>query len=213
VPVVAAPGVAIPHNGPSAARTASIMSNLNEMSAGLPVPDDDGAADHLPGLAAPHVTLPSTSGENVALDDLGPGRTVLYVYPLTGRPDRDLPNGWDSIPGARGCTPEACDFRDHHEELLAAGATRVFGVSAQDTDYQREVVDRLRLPFAMLSDSELRLAEVLRLPTFEAGGTTLFKRITLVVRDGVVEHVFYPVFPPGAHAQEVLAWLRSVSNG
>jgi peroxiredoxin len=178
----------------------------------MPVPEDDGAADHLPGLAAPRVTLPSTSGENIALDDLGPGCTVLYVYPMTGRPDRDLPEGWDSIPGARGCTPEACDFRDHHEELLDAGATRVFGVSAQDTDYQREVVDRLRLPFAMLSDTELRLAAVLRLPTFRAGGMTLFKRITLVIRDGVVEHAFYPVFPPGAHAQEVLAWLRSTSE-
>lgn len=179
------------------------------MPADLPVPVDDGAADHLPRLAVPRVVLPSTSGKSVALDDLGAGRTVLYVYPLTGRPDRDLPDGWDSIPGARGCTPEACDFRDHHGELLDAGATRVFGVSTQDSDYQREVVDRLRLPFAMLSDTELRLAALLRLPTFQAGGTTLFKRITLVVRDGVVEHVFYPVFPPGAHAREVLAWLRA----
>jgi peroxiredoxin len=188
------------------------MSDPTRTPANLPVPEDDGAADHLPGLAAPHVSLPSTSGETVELDDLGPGRTVLYVYPLTGRPDRDLPEGWDSIPGARGCTPEACDFRDHHEELLDAGATRVFGVSAQDTDYQREVVGRLRLPFAMLSDTELRLAAVLRLPTFQAGGMTLFKRITLAIRDGVVEHVFYPVFPPGAHAREVLAWLRSTSE-
>jgi peroxiredoxin len=175
----------------------------------LPVPVDDGAADHLPGLAAPHVTLPSTSGGIVALDDLGPGRTVLYVYPLTAGPDGTVPEEWDSIPGARGCTPEACDFRDHHDELLAAGATAVFGLSAQDTDYQREVVDRLHLPFAMLSDAEFRLAAALRLPTFVAGGMTLFKRITLVIRDGVVEHAFYPVFPPGEHAREVLAWLRS----
>jgi peroxiredoxin len=178
----------------------------------VPVPADDGAADHLPGLAAPHVTLPSTSGGSVTLDDLGPGRTVLYVYPKTAGPDGTVPDGWDSIPGARGCTPEACDFRDHHEELLAAGATGVFGVSAQDTDYQREVVDRLHLPFAMLSDSELRLARALRLPTFEAGGLTLFKRITLVIRDGVIEHVFYPVFPPGEHAREVLAWLRAAPS-
>jgi peroxiredoxin len=177
-----------------------------------PVPQDDGAAEHLPGLAAPHLTLPSTSGERVALDDLGPGRTVLYVYPLTARPDGKVPDGWDSIPGARGCTPEACDFRDHHEELLAAGATRVFGVSVQDTGYQREVVERLHLPFAMLSDPELGLAAALRLPTFEAGGTTLYKRITLVIRDGEVEHAFYPVFPPGEHAREVLAWLRSASG-
>lgn len=175
----------------------------------LPVPEDDGAADHLPGLAAPHVTLPSTSGGSVTLDALGPGRSVLYVYPMTAGPDGIVPAGWDSIPGARGCTPEACDFRDHHEDLLAAGATGVFGVSAQDTDYQREAVQRLHLPFAMLSDSELALAGALRLPTFEAGGMTLLKRITLVLRDGVIEHVFYPVFPPGEHAREVLAWLRS----
>ncbi len=181
------------------------MSDPNQM----PAPDDDGAADHLPGRAAPSVTLPSTAGGSVALDDLGPGRTVLYVYPLTAPPDGAVPDGWDSIPGARGCTPEACDFRDHHEELLAAGATGVYGVSAQDTGYQREVVERLRLPFAMLSDSELRLAAVLGLPTFRAGGMTLFTRITLVIGDGVVEHAFYPVFPPGAHAREVLAWLRS----
>jgi peroxiredoxin len=137
---------------------------------------------------------------------------VLYVYPKTAGPDGTVPDGWDSIPGARGCTPEACDFRDHHGELLAAGATGVFGVSAQNTDYQREVVDRLHLPFAMLSDSELRLARALRLPTFEAGGLTLFKRITLVIRDGVIEHVFYPVFPPGEHAREVLAWLRAARS-
>jgi peroxiredoxin len=175
----------------------------------LPVPEDDGAADHLPGLAAPHLTLPSTSGESVTLDALGPGRTVLYVYPLTAPPDGTVPDGWDTIPGARGCTPEACDFRDHHEDLLAAGAAGVFGVSAQDTDYQREVVDRLHLPFAMLCDTELGLAAAIRLPTFRAGGMTLFKRITLVIRDGVVEHAFYPVFPPGEHAREVLAWLHA----
>ena len=179
----------------------------------LPVPEDDGAADHLPGLAAPHVALQSTSGGIVLLDALGPGRTVLYVYPLTAGPDGNVPDGWDEIPGARGCTPEACGFRDHHEDLLAAGAAGVFGVSAQDTAYQREAAERLQLPFPLLSDSELTLAGALRLPTFEAGGTTLFKRITLVIRDGVVEHAFYPVFPPGEHAREVLAWLRTADEG
>jgi peroxiredoxin len=177
----------------------------------LPAPEDDGAADHLPGLAAPHVTLPSTSGGTVTLDAMGPGRTVLYFYPLTAGPDGNVPDGWDEIPGARGCTPEACDFRDHHEDLLAAGAAGVFGVSAQGTAYQREAAERLHLPFPLLSDSELTLAGALRLPTFEAGGTTLFTRITLVIRDGVVEHVFYPVFPPGEHAREVLAWLRTTT--
>jgi peroxiredoxin len=146
----------------------------------LPVPEDDGAADHLPGLAAPHVTLPSTSGGSVTLDAMGPGRTVLYVYPRTAGPDGNVP--------------------------------AVFGVSAQDTAYQREVADRLHLPFPLLSDRDLTLAGALGLPTFEAGGMTLFKRITLVIRDGVVEHVFYPVFPPGEHAREVLAWLRSAAR-
>jgi peroxiredoxin len=190
-----------------------VMSRLDELPADLPVPQDDGAADHLPGRAMPPVTLPSTSGEAVALDALGPGRTVLYVYPLTGRPGTDLPEGWDAIPGARGCTPEACDFRDHHDELRAAGAHRVFGVSAQDSDYQREVVARLRLPFAMLSDTALRLAAELELPTFRAGDLTLLRRLTLVVRGGTVEHVFYPVFPPDRHAREVLDWLRAHPAG
>ncbi len=175
------------------------------------MPEDDGAADHLAGRPAPRQSLPTTSGEEIALDELGPGRTVLYVYPLTGRPDVDLPDGWDTIPGARGCTAEACDFRDHHDDLLDAGAARVFGLSSQDSDYQREVVGRLRLPFAMVSDTELGLTEELGLPIFQAGGMTLFKRLTLVIRGAVIEHVFYPVFPPNEHAQQVLAWLRSLS--
>lgn len=175
----------------------------------LPVPTDDGAADHLPGHAAPRLDLPSTTGEVIALDRLGEGSAILYLYPLTGHPDRDLPDGWDNIPGARGCTPEACDFRDHFADLREAGATSVFGVSSQDGDYQREVVERLRLPFAMLSDQHFQLAELLRLPTFEAGGLTLYRRLTLVIRGGAIEHVFYPIFPPSEHAREVLAWLRA----
>lgn len=177
--------------------------------AGLPVPEDDGAADHLPGTPLPHLVLPATAGGAVRLDDPGPGRTVIYLYPRTGRPGTDLPDGWDAIPGARGCTPESCGFRDHHQDLVAAGAARVYGLSSQDTDYQREAVDRLGLPFPLLSDPERSLAAALRLPTFEAGGMTLYKRLTLVVRDGVIEHAFYPVFPPGEHAAEVLTWLRA----
>ncbi len=185
------------------------MTDLNRLPADLPVPEDDGAADHLAGQPAPQLTLPSTTGRTVALDGLGPGRTVLYLYSLTGRPDVDLPEGWDSIPGARGCTPEACDFRDHHSDLLEAGASAVFGLSSQDGDYQREIVDRLRLPFEMLSDTDLSLAEKLDLPTFPADGLTLYKRLTLVICDGVIEHAFYPIFPPDEHAEQVLAWLRS----
>lgn len=155
----------------------------------------------------PHVLLASTSGSMVDVGDLGAGRTVLYAYPRTGRPDRGVPAGWDEIPGARGCTPESCAFRDHYAELKALAAD-VFGVSTQDSDYQREAVERLRLPFALLSDARLELGTAMRLPTFEFGGEVLLKRLTVVVRDGTVEHVFYPVFPPDRHADEVLAWLQ-----
>ena len=189
------------------------MSDLHQLPANLPVPEDDGAADHLPGRKMPHLELPGTTSEKVRLDAFGAGRTVLYIYPLTGRPDTDLPQGWDSIPGARGCTTEACDFRDHHQDLVAAGASRVFGLSSQDTAYQREVVERLNLPFEMLSDPALSLAAALELPTFEAGGLTLFKRLTLIIHGGVIEHVFYPVFPPNEHAGQVLAWLRGHPAG
>ncbi|GGS55132.1 putative thiol-specific antioxidant related protein/Peroxidoxin BcpB [Streptomyces cinerochromogenes] len=178
------------------------------LPAQLPAPEDDGAADHLPGTKAPRLTLLSTAGRAVRLDALGPRRTVIYVYPLTGRPGTDLPEGWNTIPGARGCTPESCGFRDHFQELLEAGAGRVYGLSSQDGDYQSEVVERLGLPFDMLSDPTLRLADTHGLPTFEAGGRRLFKRLTLVIRDGVIEHTFYPVFPPNEHAEQVLAWLR-----
>lgn len=184
------------------------MHDPTRLPAGLPVPDDDGAADHLTGQTVPHLVLPSTSDGSVALDALGSGRTILYIYPLTGRPELGPPDDWDTIPGARGCTTEACDFRDHYRELLAAGPSAVYGLSSQDSDYQRELVVRLGLPFEMLSDRDLTLAKELTLPTFAAGGTQLFKRLTLVIRDSVVEHAFYPIFPPNQHAQEVLRWLR-----
>jgi peroxiredoxin len=175
----------------------------------LPIPEDDGAADHLPGMAMPPLTLPGTDGAAADLGALGPGRTVLYLYPLSGRPGVDLPDGWDAIPGARGCTPEACGFRDHIQELRDAGAQRVYGLSSQDGDYQREFATRMSLPFPILSDPELRLAELLRLPTFKANGQPLYKRLTMIVRDGRIEHVFYPIFPPNAHAGEVVDWLRA----
>ncbi|NMO51925.1 peroxiredoxin [Actinoplanes sp. TBRC 11911] len=163
-------------------------------------------------MAMPRVTLAGTGGEAVALDDLGSRRTVIYLYPMTGRPGVATPDGWDEIPGARGCTTEACDFRDHHRDLLSAGASGVFGLSSQDTDYQREAVERLHLPFPMLADPDLLLARALNLPTFEAGGMRLYKRLTLIVRDGGIEHVFYPVFPPNEHAGQVLAWLRETAH-
>lgn len=173
----------------------------------LPEPVDDGAADHLPGAELPPIALRSTAGEQIVLAALS-GRTVVYCYPLTGRPDRDVvPDGWSEIPGARGCTPQSCAFRDHHAELQSLGAT-VFGLSVQTTEYQREAKERLHLPFDLLSDVDLDFTRAVGLPTFEAGGQTYIKRTTLVVRDGRIEMVFYPVFPPDENAAEVIAWLE-----
>jgi peroxiredoxin len=195
----------------AAHRTSSVVclaraDNISELPPDLPVPEDDGAADHLPGMRIPPMALPTTAGGEVRLDEL-PGRTVLFCYPRTGRPDEELPPGWNSIPGARGCTPEACGFRDRHEQFADLGV-RVLALSTQETDYQREMTERLEVPFEVLSDAELRLVRALRLPTFETSGWTLVKRLTLVIRDGEIEHVFYPVFPPDTHAGEVLDWLR-----
>jgi peroxiredoxin len=185
------------------------MSDYLDLPEDLPVPDDDGGAAHLPGRTMPAITLAATDGSTVALSGLASGRTVLYLYPMTGQPGVALPAGWDEIPGARGCTPEACGFRDHFAELREAGAQAVYGLSSQDSAYQREAAQRLGLPFALLSDPRLELGEALDLPTFVVDGERLYRRLTLVVTDGVIEHVFYPVFPPDAHAGEVLAWLRA----
>jgi len=179
--------------------------DLTDLPERLPVPEDDGGSDHLPGMRLPSVPLMSTAGEPVDLSRLS-GRTVVYCYPRTGRPEQDSPRGWDEIPGARGCTPQSCSFRDHHDELRALGA-RVFGLSTQDTEYQGEAAGRLHLPFELLSDEQLEFARALNLPTFEADSMTLLKRITLIVDSGRIEKVFYPVFPPDKNAQEVIEWL------
>lgn len=184
--------------------------NPYELPEDLPVPTDDGAADHLPGIQIPSVPLSSTAGETVDLSALS-GRTVVYCYPMTGRPGSDLPSGWDEIPGARGCTPQSCSFRDHHAELQALGA-RVFGLSTQDTEYQREATQRLHLPFALLSDEDLAFADTLRLPTFEVDDMVLLKRLTLIIRDGRIEKVFYPVFPPDRSAEDVVGWLEALGR-
>ena len=180
--------------------------DIHSLPPDLPEPEDDGAADHLPGMRVPAIALPSTAGGEVRLDIL-PGRTVLFCYPRTGEPDRELPPGWNDIPGARGCTPETCGFRDRHAQFTDLGA-RVMALSTQDTDYQREMAGRLGVPFEVLSDAELEFVRALRLPTFMIDGVTFVKRLTLIIRDGEIEHVFYPVFPPDAHAGEVLDWLR-----
>jgi peroxiredoxin len=156
-------------------------------------------------MRLPSVSLTSTSGEHIDLSALA-GTTVVYCYPLTGRPDRDLPQGWDEIPGARGCTPQSCAFRDHHAELRDLGS-RVFGLSTQDSAYQREAAERLNLPFGLLSDDKLEFVGALGLPTFEAEGMTLVKRLTMIIEDGEILKVFYPVFPPGRNAEEVIGWL------
>lgn len=183
--------------------------NIYELPKDLPIPLDDGACNHLFGVQLSSVPLVSTDDRIVDLARIS-GRTVVYCYPRTGKPDQDPPQGWDEIPGARGCTPQSCAFRDHYKELRALGA-EVFGLSTQDTGYQKEAVERLHLPFQLLSDERLLFAEALKLPTFRVESMTLIKRLTLVVRDGFVEHVFYPVFPPDKNADEVIGWLRRIT--
>jgi peroxiredoxin len=182
--------------------------DFSSLPEGLPVPVDDGACDHLVGMSVPAIALRSTAGRTVVLAHTGRPRTVVYAYPRTGVPGEPSPAGWDQIPGARGCTPQSCSFRDHHRELLELGA-ELFGLSTQTTAFQQEMAARLHLPFEVLSDADLRLAEALRLPTFEVDGMTLIKRLTLVLREGRIEHVFYPVFPPDQSAAQTIAWLRA----
>jgi peroxiredoxin len=182
--------------------------NPLELPKDIPAPIDDGAAAHLAGRKLPDVALPTTDGASVNLSKLS-GHTVVYLYPRTGIPGVAPIEGWDAIPGARGCTPQSCSFRDHFAELQALGVDRVFGLSTQNSQYQREAADRLKLPFPILSDAELKLARSLNLPTFDIAGMTLHKRMALVIDDGVISKVFYPVFPPDKNAEEVIAWLRA----
>ena len=184
------------------------MKDFSTLPDGLPVPTDDGKADHLTGSLMPSVVLRGTKGSQVLLDALPQGRTVIYVYPMTGKPGVDLPTGWDEVPGARGCTPESCGFRDNFKLLQEAGVVRLYGLSNQDTDYQVEASERLNLPFELLSDTNGELGEALGLPTLYVEGRTFYKRLTMVILDGRIEKVFYPVFPPDRHAQEILAWLE-----
>jgi len=172
----------------------------------LPAPEDDGGARHLVGAHLPSVRLTATTGESVDLSSLA-GRTIIYAYPRTGQPGVANPDGWDMIPGARGCTPQTCAFRDRFRELRSLGVGHLFGLSTQDTAYQREAAGRLHLPFGLLSDEHLTLTRALRLPTFETSGMTLLKRHTLVIDNAAITHVFYPVFPPDRSASDVIQWL------
>lgn len=174
----------------------------------IPAPQDDGGARHLTGTAVPDVALAATDGTQVSLAKL-PGRVVVFAYPRTGIPGQiSLVDDWDMIPGARGCTPQTCAFRDLHKVMIGAGASRVFGLSTQDTAYQREAAERLHLPFPLLSDERLALTRALRLPAMDVAGNTLIKRLAMVIDDGTIAKVFYPVFPPDRNAGDVLAWLE-----
>lgn len=175
----------------------------------IPAPVDDGEARHLSGASLPDIALAATDGSRISLARLT-GRSIVFIYPRTGRPGQiGLVDNWDQIPGARGCTPQSCAFRDLHAELEAAGAARVLGLSTQDTAYQQEAVERMHLPFPILSDEGLALSRAMRLPTMEVAGLTLLKRMAWIIDDGRLTHVFYPVFPPDRNAGDVLAWLKT----
>jgi peroxiredoxin len=184
------------------------MHNPLQLPDDLPAPVDDGGARHLPGTRLPDIALPATDGAQVNLAALR-GRTVVYAYPRTGVPGQPLPEGWDAMPGARGCTPQSCGFRDHFADLKALGVSQLFGVSTQDTAYQKETAERLHLPFAILSDERLKLAAALELPTFRIAEMVLLRRLTMIIDDGTITHVFYPVFPPDKSAEDVIAWLET----
>ena len=182
------------------------MTNLNQLPTDLPVPQDDGACNHLVGMPLPNVALLATDGSMVNFSQLA-GRLVIYCYPMTGQPNVPLPEGWDQIPGARGCTPQSCAFRDHYQELQALHAN-VFGLSVQSTEYQREMATRLHLPFQVLSDEQYQFQKALNLPTFVAAGMTLLKRVTLISHQGRIEAVHYPIFPSDSDPAWVLDYLR-----
>lgn len=186
-----------------------IMTNLLSVDwSQIPAPEDDGTAKHLIGMKLPSLSLQATNGEDIDLSTLQE-RSVIYAYPMTGQPDVPLPDGWDMIPGARGCTPQSCAFRDLAHELKVAGANQIFGLSTQSTDYQAEAAERLHLPFLLLSDVDLLLANALKLPMLRVNDMTLLKRLTMVINNGHIEHVSYPVFPPDQNATDVVDWLMA----
>jgi peroxiredoxin len=183
------------------------MTNLNQLPPDLPIPQDDGATDHLKGMKLPDVALPTTHGNTIDFGKL-PGLWVIYCYPMTGQPDVALPDGWDLIPGARGCTPQSCSFRDHYQEIRAMGA-EVVGLSVQATEYQKEMAGRLHLPFPVVSDMHYQIQQALNLPTFEVAGMRLFKRVTFIAHQGVIEAVHYPIFPSDSDPAWVLGYLKT----
>lgn len=183
------------------------MTNLSQLPTDLPIPQDDGSTNHLKGMKLPQVSLQATNGKTIHLGDIK-GKLVIYCYPMTGQPNVALPDGWDQIPGARGCTPQSCSFRDHYQELQALGA-EVVGLSVQSTEYQKEMVDRLHLPFPVVSDANCQFQKALNMPTFAAAGMTLLKRVTLIANNGVIEAVHYPIFPSDSDPAWVMDYLRA----
>ncbi len=182
------------------------MTNLYQLPDDLPVPADDGACDHLEGTPLPSLLLKTSSGNSVDLSE-EKGVVVIFFYPMIGSPDSPPMEDWNDIPGARGCTPQTCSYRDSYQQLTELGA-KVFGTSSQAFEEQSEAAVRLELPFQLLNDSAFQLTESLKLPTFEYQGVKMIKRLTLVVVDGVIRKVFYPVFPPNENVNHVIAWLN-----
>jgi peroxiredoxin len=182
------------------------MTNYNQLPADLPIPQDDGATNHLKGMRLPAVSLSATNGETITLSEVR-GKLVIYCYPMTGQPNVALPDGWDQIPGARGCTPQSCSFRDHYQELQALNAA-VLGLSVQTTEYQKEMAERLHLPFPIVSDVNYQFQKALNMPTFVAAGVILLKRVTLIVNNGVIEAVHYPIFPSDSDPAWVINYLK-----
>jgi len=183
------------------------MTNLYQLPANLPAPKDDGATNHLRGVKLPDILMPATNGTTMNLGQIK-GRLVIYCYPMTGKPNVPLPDGWNQIPGAKGCTPQSCSFRDHYKEIQAKGA-EVVGLSTQKTDYQQEMADRLHLPFPVVSDSNLAFQKALNLPTFVVDSMTLLKRVTLIANNGVIEAVHYPIFPSDSDPAWVIDYLAN----
>lgn len=192
---------------PCTEEKAKLMINLSQLPSDLPIPQDDGAAKHLKGMRIPEISLHATTGNKLSPGDIQ-GRLVIYCYPMTGQPNVALPEGWDQIPGARGCTPQSCSFRDHYQELSSLGV-KVMGLSVQSHRYQQEMVDRLHLPFPVLSDENYQFQQALRLPTFTTAGMTLLKRVTLIANNGVIEAVHYPIFPSDSDPAWVIHYLKA----
>lgn len=185
-----------------------MVHDPSQLPPDLPRPEDDGACDHLRGQRLPSLSLLASNGEDIDPTKVETRWVVIYIYPRTGVPGVEMPEGWDSTPGARGCTPQSCAFRDSHSAFADVGAV-VFGLSAQSHEDQMEFSRREHLPFLLLSDPHMALGGTLGLPTFQAAGETLYKRVTLIARSGIIEHVRYPVFPPDEDSEQVLSWLRS----